>query len=114
MRKAFILLLALTFFLFFCIVKTSAEDISTILVKGAELNNGVVILDIVKAGKAYELHCNQGMINCEQLKSGKYLMVELPKNWGIYVCKGVEIFPESTDSSEKDKKLGEYCLVEKS
>lgn len=45
-------------------------------------------------------------------------MVELPKNFGMYECRDIEVYPESaatTDTAppDKDKKLGEYCLVEK-
>jgi hypothetical protein len=40
-------------------------------------------------------------------------MIQLPKNFGMYECRDVEIYPESAVTSDKDKKLGEYCLVEK-
>jgi len=45
-------------------------------------------------------------------------MVELPKNFGMYECRDVEVYPQSAatpDSTlpDKDKKLGEYCLLEK-
>lgn len=40
-------------------------------------------------------------------------MVELPKNFGMYECKDVEIYSESVVTSDKDMKVGEYCLVEK-
>jgi len=77
------------------------------------MNNGVVIRDVLNAGKAYELQCNQAEPGCTTLKNGKYQMVELPKNFGMYECRDVEIYPESEVTSDKDKKLGEYCLVEK-
>jgi hypothetical protein len=81
--------------------------------KSKRLNNGVVILDILKAGKAYQLQCNQSMADCTSLKNGKYQMVELPKNFGMYECQDVEVYPESAVTLDKDQKLGEYCLVEK-
>ncbi len=84
-----------------------------ITVKANELNNGVVILDILKAGKTYQLQCNQNMSGCTTLKSGKYQMVELPKNFGMYECQDVEVYPESAMTGDKDQKLGEYCLVQK-
>jgi hypothetical protein len=31
----------------------------------------------------------------------------------MYECRDVKIYPESAITSDKDKKLGEYCLVEK-
>ncbi len=40
-------------------------------------------------------------------------MVELPKNFGMYECQDVEVYPESAVTEDKDQKLGEYCLVEK-
>lgn len=75
-------------------------------------------MDILKASKAYQLQCNQGASGCTNLKSGNYLMVELPKNFGMYECSNVEIYPASaatpdTSAPDKDNKLGEYCLIEK-
>jgi hypothetical protein len=112
----FFLLLAL--FLLFGSVEVSAQETSFIAVKGSDLNNGVVILDILKASKAYQLQCNQGAAGCTNLRNGNYLMVELPKNFGMYECRDVEVYPQSaatpdTVPPDKDKKLGEYCLVEK-
>jgi hypothetical protein len=40
-------------------------------------------------------------------------MVELPKNFGMYECKDVEIYPEFAVNPDKDEKLGEFCLEEK-
>lgn len=82
-------------------------------VRGNELNSGVVILDIVKSGKAYELQCNQGASGCTALKNGKYQIVELPKNFGMYDCRVVEVYPEFAVDPQRDRKLGEYCLIEK-
>lgn len=86
-----------------------------ITVTGSQLNSGVLILDIVRAAKAYRLQCNWGAAGCTTLKSGKYLMLELPENFGMYECKCVEVYPESASNpqNEKDKKIGEYCLIEK-
>jgi hypothetical protein len=90
-----------------------AQEKSNITVRGSELNSGVVIMDVLKASKAYQLQCNQGAPGCATLKNGNYQMVELPKNFGMYECRDVEIYPESAVTSDKDNKLGEYCLVEK-
>ena len=99
-------------------MEVSAQEESLITVRGSELNNGVVILDVLKASKACQLQCNQGAPGCTNLKNGNYLMVELPKNFGMYECRDVEVYPQSavtpdTTPPDKDKKLGEYCLIEK-
>jgi len=86
---------------------------SLITVKGSELNNGVVVVNILKTGKPHELQCNQEASSCTALKSGKYQIVELPKNFGMYDCKVIEVYSEFAADPEKDKKLGEYCLIEK-
>lgn len=97
--------------IFFVAVWTSAQEKSTITVKSSLSNNGVVVVDIVKAGKSFELQCNVQQSGCTVLQNGKYSMVELPPNFGMYECKNVEIYLEN-DNSLKDK-LGQYCLIEK-
>lgn len=87
------------------------QETSKIIVTGNALNNRVVILEITKAGKAYELQCNQGASACSQLKNSTYQMLELPKNFGMYDCRDVEVYTYT--SSEKRTKIGEYCLTEK-
>ncbi len=87
-----------------------AQEKSYITVEGNKLNNGVIVVDILKAGKAY-VQCNQGEPGCAALNNGKYQMVELPRNFGIYECKEVEAYPEEAVSPEK--KLEEYYLTEK-
>jgi hypothetical protein len=115
MKKKIGILLLMALFPMFGAVEVSAQSKSHITVIKNELNNGVVILDVVKAGKDYALHCNVGATGCMALKDGKYLMVELPENFGMYECKDVEVYPETAVDPEKDKdkKLGEYCLVQK-
>ena len=46
-------------------------------------------------------------------EDGKYQMVELPQNFGMYECKvkDVEVYTEEDKSLQN--KLGEYCLIEK-
>lgn len=115
MKKEMSLFLLLALFFLLGAVEISAQEKSYITVRGSELNNGVVILDVVKAGKAYKLQCNQGASGCTMLSDGKYLMVELPEHFGMYECRDVEVYPESVANPEKDKdkKLGEYCMIEK-
>ncbi|MGA8837155.1 MAG: hypothetical protein WCF74_13425 [Candidatus Sulfotelmatobacter sp.] len=109
--KKIIFCMLLGLFLSFGSVEGVAQEKSYITVEGNKLNNGVIVVDILKAGKAYALQCNQGEPGCAALNNGKYQMVELPKHFGIYECKDVEIYPEEAVSPEK--KLGEYCLTEK-
>ena len=112
MKKG-IMFALLTLFLGAGVGRALAQEKSAITVKGSELNNGVVIVDISKAGKGFELQCNHGMPNCTPLKSGKYQMIELPSNSGMYDCRDVEIYPDPTGNPEADKKIGEYCLTAK-
>jgi len=118
MKKAVILFSLLTLFRVFGTVQVSAQERSYITVRGSELNNSFFILDVLKGSNAYQLQCNQGAPGCTSLKSGNYLMLELPKNLGMYECRHVEAYPESAAASDtalpgKHKKLGEYCLIEK-
>jgi len=113
MKMRITLFFVLAVFLLSGAVRAAAQEKSAITVKGSELSNGVVIVDVVKGAKAYELQCNQGAPGCASLKSGKYQMVELPTNTGMYECHDVQIFSESAGSTETGKKIGEYCLIEK-
>jgi hypothetical protein len=118
MKKAMVLFSLLTLFCVLCTRQVCAQEKSNITVRGSELNSGVVIMDVLKANKAYLLQCNQGASGCTNLKNDNYLMVELPKNFGMYECRDVEVYPQSAATSDtalfdKDKKLGEYCLFEK-
>ncbi|HUI83713.1 MAG TPA: hypothetical protein VL240_05790 [Candidatus Binatia bacterium] len=96
----------------------AAQDQSTITVKSSEVNNGVVIVTITQAATAdkakvsYELHCNKGASSCKAPEPGSYIMVRLPKNWGMYDCANVDLFPAGANPAS-DQKLGEYCLIEK-
>jgi len=95
-----------------------AQDKATVTVKGSEVSNGVVIVSVVQPaatdqGKAsFELHCNKGATACQAPQAGSYLMVRLPKNWGMYDCANVDLYPTSADP-DKDQKIGEFCLIEK-
>lgn len=108
-RVALFLLAAL---ILLAAILLAAQEKSVITVKNSEVSNGVLIVDVTRAGKSYELQCNHGVTTCAPLKSGKYQMVELPSNTGMYDCRDVQVFPESANP-ETDQKLGEYCLIEK-
>jgi hypothetical protein len=114
MKTTVILLAAVTALL--VIVGTEqvfAQKRTPVKVKGSEVVTGVVMFDILKDGKPLELQCNQGAPNCKTLKSGGYVMVERPKNFGMYDCRNVEIYREDKDKPEGAELLGEYCLIEK-
>lgn len=113
MKKGIAFFILLALFLFFGGVGASAQEKSYITVKGKDLINGVVIVEVVRDGKGYRLMCNEGMAGCSALKNGRYQMVELPKNFGMYECKDVEIYPEFAVNPEKNQKRGEFCLEEK-
>lgn len=112
MKKALILLvLAVS-------VQVMAQDQTTITVKNCEVNNGVVIITAIRAATSdqtklsLELHCNKGASGCKAPEAGTYLMVRLPKNWGMYDCQNVDLYPTSADPATAQK-IGEYCLNEK-
>lgn len=90
-----------------------AQERTVVRVKGSEVVTGVVVIDVVKGGQLLELQCNQGASDCRPLKNGSYIMVELPKNYGMYDCKNVEIYREDKDKPEGAELLGKYCLNEK-
>jgi hypothetical protein len=52
------------------------------------------------------------MSDCKVLAAGTYLMVRLPKNWGMYDCANVDLYPTTADPATSEK-LGEYCLIRK-
>lgn len=112
MKKALILLVLAVG------AQAMAQDQSTITVKNSEISNGVVIITAVQAPtgdqakRSLELHCNKGASACRAPEAGTYLMVRLPKNWGMYDCQNVDLYPTSADPATAQK-IGEYCLNEK-
>jgi hypothetical protein len=110
MKKAAAFFIVPALFLIFSVTPVLGQERSNISVKRSNLNNGVMVVDIVRDGKSYRLICNDGMPGCSALKGGKYQIVELPKNFGMYECKDVEVYAESSDSQQRGPKLGEYCL----
>jgi len=112
MKKAIILLALLV------VTNVVAQERSTVTVKSSEVNNGVVILTIqqvdpVPPGRAsFVLQCNKGMSDCVVPPLGNYFMVRLPKNWGMYMCSNVDLYPLSAEPQTSEK-VGEYCLIEK-
>jgi len=89
-----------------------AQEKTPVKVKSSEVVTGVVIVHIQKDAKSLELQCNEGAGFCKALPSGSYLMVELPKNYGMYDCKNVEIYRGDPDKPDAAEMIGAYCLVE--
>ena len=89
-----------------------AQEKTPVKVKSSEVVTGVVIVHVQKDGKSLELQCNEGVPTCKALPGGNYLLVELPKNYGMYDCKNVEIYQGNQDKPEAGEMAGAYCLVE--
>ena len=102
----------------FGVAPASTQNQSIITVRGKHLGDGVVVLQAANNGQRYRLLCNENMPACSALKNGRYVVVELPKNFRMYECKDVEVYPESAGTPngsvdmDKSKKLGEFCLEE--
>jgi len=109
MKRAWVPLLVALFVLAL-VIPMAGQAISKITVTGSDISNGVVIVRIQQNSKTFELQCNQNILSCKTLKKGDYTMVELPKNFGIYECRDVEVYPDAPQPS-KANKLGEYCLI---
>jgi hypothetical protein len=96
----------------------AAQEKSNIMVKGAEVSSGVVVVTATQTatqeqGKgSFALQCNKGVSSCKAPEPGSYIMVRLPKNWGTYDCVNVDLYPSSADPTTSQK-IGEYCLIEK-
>jgi len=88
-----------------------AQQEQRITVKSGEVNNGVVIVNAQAEKKSLELRCNKDFTECRIPEAGTYVMVRLPKNWGLYDCADVRVYRQTTDT-EGRQLVGEYCLVE--
>jgi len=95
-----------------------AQEKSTVTVKGSEVSNGVIILNVHQTVAArqekasFDLQCTKSQPDCAKPPEGDYLMVRLPKNWGTYDCVNVDLYPAS-GSPASSQKIGEYCLIDK-
>jgi hypothetical protein len=107
MKRTIVLILLLA-----AAVLLLAQEKSLITVKESAVTTGVVIITASENGKALELQCNQSMSACTVLKPGEYWMVRLPKNYGMYDCANVDLFPKDVDPATGER-IGEYCLVRK-
>jgi hypothetical protein len=113
MKKGVIIFVALLLFVLFAAVEVLTQEqseLQTVTVKNSTVTNGVVILDAQQGTSPFELRCNKDSSSCTILDPGKYFMVRLPKNRGMYDCANVDVYrmPGDLDTGNK---IGEYCLV---
>jgi len=104
MKKAPVLFFLIAVFL------VVAQEKSTITVKDSSITTSVIIVSADMGGKSIELQCNVSTPNCTQLKPGKYQIVQLPKNHGMYDCQNADVYDLSANP-ETDQKIAEYCLT---
>ena len=90
-----------------------SRNYEVIIVKGLEVNSGVVMLAVQQGSTSFQLQCNANVPGCNTLQPGSYVMVRLPKNWGTYVCVNVEVYPTPIHPENLGDKLGAYCLIQK-
>jgi hypothetical protein len=108
MKKPLILLVILM-----AVIVLAQSEPTTIVVKEATVaTGGVLIVTADQAGKPIELQCTQSMSACVSLKNGKYVMVQLPKNHGMYDCQNVDIYADGANPATAQK-IGQYCLTQK-
>ena len=110
--KSAISLFAVLIAVFILSTAAFAQERTPVKVKSSEVITGVVIVHVQKDTKTLDLQCNQGASSCKVLQGGNYLMVELPKNYGMYDCQNVEMYRVDQDKPEAAQKIGEYCMVE--
>lgn len=114
MKKDVTLFAVLTLLLVLVAAPAVSQERTPVKVNRSVVVTGVVIVDVLKTdGKKAQLQCNQDASGCTQLKSGNYLMAELPENTGRYECKNVEIYEEGKQADDQAEPLGCYCLIEK-
>ena len=107
MKKALLLVIVLW------TVVALAQEKSPITVKESTVATGVVIMTVDLKGKSVDLQCTQSMPACAQLKTGEYVMVQLPKNRGLYDCQNVDVYPADAQETTTAQRVGEYCLNQK-
>lgn len=111
MRKAII------FFTLLVALQVMAQDKTNVTIKSSAIDNGVLVIPVhataaVPGHTSQVLQCTKGMPDCSAPKAGEYVMVRLPKNYGMYDCVNVDLYALGADPETSDK-VGEYCLLEK-
>src|SRR5438270_7072622 len=103
--------LALTLLLFgmvlFAVNALAQDKYEPLKVTGSDVSNGVVLLSVQIAGARFDLQCNADVPNCAKLQPGNYVMVRLPKNWGLYECTNVDLYRPPVSSGLVEDKLGD-------
>ena len=120
MKRAIVCLL----FVLFVAATGWAQGQSTVIIKGSEVVTGVVIISgqpAMTAGQpltepatkrgSFELQCNKGVPSCVAPPPGTYVLVRLPKNYGMYDCVNAHLYPNGADP-ETSHSIGDYCLIE--
>jgi hypothetical protein len=97
------------FFVLVCALALWGQDKTQVGVKSSQTISGIVLVTLTENGKQLEIQCTDQQAWCTSLKPGSYQMVRLPKNHGMYDCINVDVFAGTADT-DKDQKLGEYCL----
>jgi len=106
-------LAALIVFILCLTARSAAQVKSEVTVTRSETtSNGVVFVYAKQAENSIELQCNAGMVHCNRLQAGTYVMIEMPKNRGIYDCADVRLYRNAEDV-DAGNQAGEYCLERK-
>jgi len=80
-------------------IQVVAQDRSTITVKKSEASKETVIVTAIQQGDpakaSFQLNCNKDASSCKAPEPGTYIMIRLPKNWGMYDCSNVDLYAAS-------------------
>ena len=90
-----------------------AQEKTPITVKETTSASGVIIVTVDLNGKSVDLQCTENMPACARLKTGKYVMVQLPKNRGLYDCQNVDVYSAEGRETTTAQRIGEYCMIQK-
>jgi hypothetical protein len=94
----------------------SASDKIRITVNNHTADSGEFVIHAAAAGKPIDLLCNQESPFCSAPAPSEYWMVDwavpVIEYRGDYVCRDVDLYRIAA-IPKRDRKLGEYCLVEK-
>ena len=112
MKTGTISLIVLILFILVFMVQPLAQEQTQVTIVRGDTSGGVVIISARKGEKTIELTCNEGTTNCNRLQAGTFVMVELPKNQGMYDCANVRLYRNPADVTA-DERAGEYCLERK-
>jgi hypothetical protein len=93
-----------------------ASDKIRITVNNYTTASGEFVIHAAAAGKPIVLLCDQDSPFCSAPAPGEYWIADwtVPaiEYRGDYLCKEVDLYTMAANP-ERDRKLGEYCLVEK-